>query len=104
MYIDKISIFITDISFVFTLKEQESIQKILQSEDIFTTLKKLFNNSLWINDEQLSELFKKPLLRVCAWYLYKEKRRSYALNNVGMYSVTQDDILVSIFIFYHILS
>nr|XP_050857766.1 malonyl-CoA decarboxylase, mitochondrial-like isoform X2 [Vespula vulgaris] len=82
-----------DISFIFTLKEQESIQKILRSEDIFTTLKKLFNNSLWITDEQLSELLKKPLLRACAWYLYKEKHRSYALNNVANFHLRNGAIM-----------
>ncbi|KAL2740236.1 hypothetical protein V1478_000377 [Vespula squamosa] len=82
-----------DISFIFTLKEQESIQKILQSEDIFTTLKKLFNNSLWITDEQLSGLLKKPLLRACAWYLYKEKRRNYALNNVANFHLRNGAIM-----------
>ncbi|XP_035732332.1 malonyl-CoA decarboxylase, mitochondrial-like isoform X1 [Vespa mandarinia] len=82
-----------DISFIFTLKEQETIQKILQSEDIFTTLKNLFNNSLWITDEQLSELLKKPLLRASAWYLYKEKRRSYALNNVANFHLRNGAIM-----------
>ncbi|XP_043683820.1 malonyl-CoA decarboxylase, mitochondrial-like isoform X2 [Vespula pensylvanica] len=82
-----------DISFIFTLKEQESIQKILRSEDIFTTLKQLFNNSLWITDEQLSELLKKPLLRACAWYLYKEKHRSYALNNVANFHLRNGAIM-----------
>lgn len=72
-----------DISFIFTSEEQESIKNIFQTDDILSMLKKVFNNSLWTSDEQLSNLLKKPLLRACAWYLYKEKRRSYALNNVA---------------------
>ncbi|KAI4490400.1 hypothetical protein M0802_010671 [Mischocyttarus mexicanus] len=82
-----------DISFIFTSEEQESIKSILQTEDILTTLKKLLNNSLWTNDEQLSNLLKKPLLRACAWYLYKEKRRSYALNNVANFHLRNGAIM-----------
>ncbi|XP_014599341.1 PREDICTED: malonyl-CoA decarboxylase, mitochondrial-like isoform X1 [Polistes canadensis] len=82
-----------DISFIFTLEEQESIKNIFQTDDILSMLKKVFNNSLWTSDEQLSNLLKKPLLRACAWYLYKEKRRSYALNNVANFHLRNGAIM-----------
>lgn len=82
-----------DISFIFTLEEQESIKNICQTDDILSMLKKIFNNSLWTCDEQLSNLLKKPLLRACAWYLYKEKRRSYALNNVANFHLRNGAVM-----------
>jgi len=60
----------------------------LKTEDIVSVLKKVLSTSLWTEDKQLSEFLKEPLLRACAWYLYKEKRRSYALNNVGTCSIS----------------
>jgi hypothetical protein len=53
-----------------------------------SVLKKVLSTSLWTEDKQLSEFLKEPLLRACAWYLYKEKRRGYALNNVGTCSIS----------------
>ncbi|KAK2577169.1 hypothetical protein KPH14_003326 [Odynerus spinipes] len=72
-----------DVSLIFTLEENETIQTILKTKDTLEGLKMLFNNSLWTTNEQLSKLLEKPLLRACAWYLYKEKHRSYALNKVA---------------------
>lgn len=72
-----------DIHNVFTNEEYESVQKVLNNENIVLGLKKIFNNSLWTRDIAICEILRKPLLRACAWYLYKEKRRNYALNNVG---------------------
>lgn len=67
------------------MKEYEIIKNILKTKDVVLTLKKILSTSLWTNDKELSESLKEPLLRACTWYLYKEKRRGYALNNVGMF-------------------
>lgn len=65
------------------MQEYETMRDILKTEDIVSVLKKILGTSLWTSDKKLSEFLKEPLLRACAWYLYKEKRRGYALNNVG---------------------
>lgn len=75
----------TDVAFIFTMKEYEIIKNILKTKNVVLTLKKILSTSLWTNDKELSEFLKEPLLRACTWYLYKEKRRGYALNNVGMF-------------------
>lgn len=75
---------LTDITFIFTMQEYEIIKDMLKTKDVVLALKKILSTSLWTNDKQLSEFLKEPLLRACTWYLYKEKRRDYALNNVGM--------------------
>lgn len=70
-------------AFVFTAQESRAIKDILGTEDAVSALRKILSTSLWTGDKQLSDSLKDPLLRACAWYLYKEKRRGYALNNVG---------------------
>lgn len=70
-------------AFIFTAQEHAIIKDILKTKEIVPVLKKILSTSLWTGDEQLSGFLKDPLLRACAWYLYKEKRRGYALNSVG---------------------
>lgn len=72
-------------AFVFTTQEYGMIKDILKIEEIAAALKKILGTSLWTTDIKLSGLLKEPLLRACAWYLYKEKRRGYTLNSVGMF-------------------
>ncbi|XP_063980347.1 malonyl-CoA decarboxylase, mitochondrial-like [Diachasmimorpha longicaudata] len=78
---------------IFTREESESLKNALKTEDLALSLKKLFNNSLWTNDCDLAELLKTPLLRSCAWYLYREKRRNYALNNVANFHLRNGAIM-----------
>lgn len=46
-------------------------------------LRKLIGTSDWMRSERLSLLLEPVLMRLCAWYLYGEKRRGYALNPVA---------------------
>ncbi|XP_011298516.1 malonyl-CoA decarboxylase, mitochondrial [Fopius arisanus] len=78
---------------IFTKEESEVLKNALKTEDLASALKKLFNNSLWINDSELASLLKTPLLRSCAWYLYREKRRNYALNNVANFHLRNGAIM-----------
>jgi len=75
-------------AFIFTTQEYQIAKDILQTKNLISTLKKILDTSLWTGHKQLSEFLKEPLLRACAWYLYKEKRRGCALNTVGMFRIT----------------
>ncbi|XP_019933659.1 malonyl-CoA decarboxylase, mitochondrial [Paralichthys olivaceus] len=46
-------------------------------------LRKLIGTSEWLRSERLSSVLEPVLMRLCAWYLYGEKRRGYALNPVA---------------------
>lgn len=46
-------------------------------------LRKLTSTSEWMHSERLSHVLEPVLMRLCAWYLYGEKRRGYALNPVA---------------------
>lgn len=82
-----------DTSEIFTRDERNAIEYILKSKDLYENLKKVLNNSLWTNDTELSEVLKVPLLRSCAWYLYKEKRRNYALNAVANFHLRNGAVM-----------
>ncbi|XP_036144438.1 malonyl-CoA decarboxylase, mitochondrial isoform X3 [Monomorium pharaonis] len=84
---------IPDATFIFTTKEHRIAKDILQTESVISTLKKILGTSLWIKDKQLSEFLKEPLLRACAWYLYKEKRRGYALNTVANFHLRNGAVM-----------
>uniref|UniRef100_A0A8B9U0C9 Malonyl-CoA decarboxylase, mitochondrial n=1 Tax=Anas zonorhyncha TaxID=75864 RepID=A0A8B9U0C9_9AVES len=67
---------------LFTESERQEISEI--TEDSTTeTLKKLLTNSEWVKSETLVKALHSPLMRLCAWYLYGEKHRGYALNPVA---------------------
>ncbi|KZC07315.1 Malonyl-CoA decarboxylase, mitochondrial, partial [Dufourea novaeangliae] len=82
-----------DVCCIFTDGEIKSIQNVTQEENIVFNLKKIVNNSLWTSDEELCKVLEKPLVRACAWYLYKEKRRNYALNNVANFHLRNGAVL-----------
>ncbi|KAL7299800.1 hypothetical protein TKK_0007544 [Trichogramma kaykai] len=90
-----------DVNTIFTEKEQVTLKNVLgfdensniSSKNLYTELKKMFNNSLWSNNKQLTDILKEPLLRSCAWYLFKEKRRNYALNGVANFHLKNGAIM-----------
>ncbi|XP_011643545.2 LOW QUALITY PROTEIN: malonyl-CoA decarboxylase, mitochondrial-like [Pogonomyrmex barbatus] len=82
-----------DIAFIFTAQEHRIAKDILQTENVVPTLRKTLHTSLWTEDKQLSTFLKEPLLRACAWYLYKEKRRGYALNSVANFHLRNGAVM-----------
>jgi malonyl-CoA decarboxylase len=56
----------------------------------FTTALQVFKDHVsqhsWVKNEDMMKAMKAPLMRLCARYLYIEKRRGYALNPVGGYN------------------
>ncbi|XP_077371689.1 malonyl-CoA decarboxylase, mitochondrial [Festucalex cinctus] len=70
------------------LSEQEW-QQVEQATDLspgtsaIYALRELIATSQWMRSERLSCFLEPILMRLCAWYLYGEKRRGYALNPVA---------------------
>ena len=54
-----------------------------RSRSMFDALRKSFQTNVWASDQCLLQALKKPLKRLCARYLFVEKRRGFALNPVG---------------------
>ncbi|KAL0968197.1 hypothetical protein UPYG_G00263690 [Umbra pygmaea] len=53
------------------------------STNTLDALRKLISTGEWTRSERLVHILEPPLMRLCAWYLYGEKRRGYALNPVA---------------------
>jgi malonyl-CoA decarboxylase len=68
---------------VLTAEEAEQLRSHLQTDTLWSELKQLFKTNGWASDSKLVSLLEVPLMRLCAGYLYLEKRRGYALDNVG---------------------
>ncbi|EHH31899.1 Malonyl-CoA decarboxylase, mitochondrial, partial [Macaca mulatta] len=57
------------------------------------TLKLLLGSSEWVQSETLVRALQTPLMRLCAWYLYGEKHRGYALNPVANFHLQNGAVL-----------
>jgi malonyl-CoA decarboxylase len=68
---------------VLTAEEAEKLRSYLQTNTLWSDLKQLFKTNGWASDPKLVSMLEVPLMRLCAGYLYLEKRRGYTLDNVG---------------------
>lgn len=53
--------------------------------ETYLELRSLFKTNGWSREDNLPDILEKPLMRMCAFYLFSEKRRGYALDPVGEY-------------------
>lgn len=60
---------------------------------MYKTLKKLLATNAWIQNERTTEAFKRPLIRLCARYLYLEKHRGFALNPVAHFHLKNGAVM-----------
>ncbi|KAK1163378.1 malonyl-CoA decarboxylase, mitochondrial-like [Acipenser oxyrinchus oxyrinchus] len=49
----------------------------------YETMRKLLSTNEWVSSGRLVKALEPVLMRLCAWYLYGEKHRGYALNPVA---------------------
>ncbi|KAM4833930.1 malonyl-CoA decarboxylase, mitochondrial [Thomomys bottae] len=57
------------------------------------TLKVYLSSNEWVKSEKLVHTLQAPLMRLCAWYLYGEKHRGYALNPVANFHLQNGAVL-----------
>lgn len=62
-------------------------------ENPFGLLRSFLVDSSWIREEAKAKLMEKPLMRLCAHYLFVEKRRGFALDSVGKKNLILRSIL-----------
>ena len=60
---------------LLTADEIEQLRTHLQTDTLWTELKQLMKTNGWVSDSKLVPLLEKPFMRLCARYLYLEKRR-----------------------------
>lgn len=56
-------------------------------------ISKLIRTNSWVEDENLINLFKNPLMRKGAYYLYAEKRRGYVVNPVANFHLRNGAVI-----------
>nr|XP_056718597.1 malonyl-CoA decarboxylase, mitochondrial [Euleptes europaea] len=76
----------------FTEPEFKEISEIT-GDPALEVLKRLLMNNEWVRSERLVGRLQQPLLRLCAWYLYGEKHRGYALNPVANFHLQNGAVL-----------
>lgn len=77
---------------LFTDSECKEISEITGSP-LNETLKALLSSNEWVTSEKLVEALQGPLMRLCAWYLYGEKHRGYALNPVANFHLQNGAVM-----------
>uniref|UniRef100_A0A8D0BP83 Malonyl-CoA decarboxylase, mitochondrial n=1 Tax=Salvator merianae TaxID=96440 RepID=A0A8D0BP83_SALMN len=76
----------------FTELEHREISE-LTGDSTTEILKRLLANNEWVRSEKLARALQQPLMRLCAWYLYGEKHRGYALNPVANFHLRNGAVL-----------
>lgn len=56
-------------------------------------LKRLLANNEWMRSERLVKALEDPMMRLCAWYLYGEKHRGFALNPVANFHLQNGAVM-----------
>ncbi|XP_025860637.2 malonyl-CoA decarboxylase, mitochondrial [Vulpes vulpes] len=77
---------------LFTDAECKEISEITGGP-INETLKVLLSSSEWIKSEKLVRALQAPLMRLCAWYLFGEKHRGFALNPVANFHLQNGAVI-----------
>ncbi|ESO88954.1 hypothetical protein LOTGIDRAFT_106236, partial [Lottia gigantea] len=76
-------------------KEQSQIKPHMDKTHscILETFKEFIQKNSWVSKRDLEPVFKDILMRLCARYLYLEKRRQYALNPVANFHLGNGAVL-----------
>uniref|UniRef100_G3U8C0 Malonyl-CoA decarboxylase, mitochondrial n=1 Tax=Loxodonta africana TaxID=9785 RepID=G3U8C0_LOXAF len=77
---------------LFTDSESKDISEITGGP-INETLKVFLSSHEWVRSEKLVRTLQAPLMRLCAWYLYGEKHRGYALNPVANFHLQNGAVM-----------
>ncbi|XP_070568243.1 malonyl-CoA decarboxylase, mitochondrial-like [Ptychodera flava] len=80
---------------LFTNTELKSVTEIYQRSDRqpLDVLRKLLLTNDWMQSTNMVSLLEGPLMRLCARYLYLEKRRGYALNPVANFHLRNGAVM-----------
>ncbi|XP_029463975.1 malonyl-CoA decarboxylase, mitochondrial [Rhinatrema bivittatum] len=77
---------------LFTDSECKEISDITGGP-VTETLKRLLTANEWTRSDRLIKALEMPLMRLCAWYLYGEKHRGFALNPVANFHLQNGAVM-----------
>lgn len=81
---------------IFTEREINDLKTYLEvdsSSEIYDRLRKLFSTNGWVEDSDLVNSLETPLMRLCAYFLFTEKRRGYALDSVANFHLKNGAVM-----------
>ncbi|XP_038610522.1 malonyl-CoA decarboxylase, mitochondrial isoform X2 [Tachyglossus aculeatus] len=77
---------------LFTDSESQEISGVTGGP-VAETLKVLLTSNEWVKSEKLVKVLQAPLMRLCAWYLFGEKHRGFALNPVANFHLQNGAVM-----------
>lgn len=77
---------------LFTDSECKEISAVT-GDPVHESLKGFLSSGEWVKSEKLTQALQGPLMRLCAWYLYGEKHRGYALNPVANFHLQNGAVM-----------
>lgn len=77
---------------LFTDSECKEISEVT-GDPVHESLKGFLSSGEWVKSEKLVQALQGPLMRLCAWYLYGEKHRGYALNPVANFHLQNGAVM-----------
>ncbi|KAK6641427.1 hypothetical protein RUM44_013138 [Polyplax serrata] len=78
---------------IFFQDEVQSLANQFNCLNFWQELRKLLSSNAWTDDKELVSLLERPLTRLCARYLYLEKRRGYAFDSVANFHLKNGAVL-----------
>lgn len=76
----------------YELVEMSSLFNVSEAV-VFTVLRDILAGDEWIEQPHIVNILKTPLMRLCARYLYVEKKRGYAINPVANFHLHNGAVL-----------
>jgi len=76
-----------------THREVAQLEKVLETENVYDELVAVIKTSSWVGRQDLEPVMRTVLTRLCARYLYAEKRRNNALNSVANFHLRNGSCL-----------
>ncbi|EGV94130.1 Malonyl-CoA decarboxylase, mitochondrial [Cricetulus griseus] len=77
---------------IFTDSECKEISEVT-GDPVHESIKGFLSSGEWVKSEKLVQALQGPLMRLCAWYLYGEKHRGYALNPVANFHLQNGAVM-----------
>lgn len=73
--------------------EIDYFQQKFQTENVCQEFRHRLKNNDWLEDNELIENLREPLMRLCAYYLYLEKHRNYAFDSVANFHLRNGAVM-----------
>ncbi|KAF2350032.1 Malonyl-CoA decarboxylase N-terminal [Trinorchestia longiramus] len=64
-----------------------------EAQTVYRRVRQMLATNSWAQDEDMRRALEQPFMRLCAHYLYAEKRRGYALNSVANFHLKNGAVM-----------